>query len=58
MSRTTFAIVLVALALSGCLPMPPTSQESGGGASNFPCGWKAVDAGMCPYVGYRKPIYR
>lgn len=49
-------LVLLALAvlpLSGCQSTPPSS---GGVVYGPPCGYKAFDAGMCPYIGYRKPI--
>ena len=57
MRRKKFAIILMALGISGCQAMPPMSTNYGAGTA-APCGWKAVDAGMCPYVGYKKPSYR
>jgi hypothetical protein len=45
------------LALAGCqfdllyqAPPPPMM------ATGAPCGWRAVDAGICPRVGYRVPV--
>ena len=32
--------------------MPPMSTAYGAGPA--PCGFRAVDNGMCPYVGYRQ----
>ena len=55
MRRNAVALAL-ALLVGGCQPMPPMSTNYGAGAA--PCGWRAVDNGMCPYVGYRRPIYR
>ncbi len=43
--------VLGVLPLAGC-------QYSGSGSVVYgpPCGYRAVDSGMCQYVGDRKPI--
>ncbi len=54
-SLTMFAAVLT---LSGCqsgglfYQAPPPPMMSTGA----PCGWRAVDAGICPRVGYRVPV--
>ena len=46
-------LALAGLSLAGCQSAPP---PDGGVAYGPPCGWKAVDSGMCPHVGYRKAV--
>jgi hypothetical protein len=52
MYRNAVAVALLAFLVGGCLPMPPMSTAYGAGPT--PCGYHAVDNGMCPYVGYRQ----
>ena len=62
MRLMTSTIVLLALAAGGCQALPPTSTDYAAGNRGQPCGFRAVDNGMCPYVGYRNwgesPAYR
>lgn len=53
MFRRFVTPALMALVVAGCQPMPPMSTEYGAGYA--PCVYRAVDNGMCPYVGYRRP---
>ncbi|MCX7302897.1 MAG: hypothetical protein NTV73_00970 [Hyphomicrobiales bacterium] len=54
MFRYIAALAIVGLLATGCQPMPPMSTNYGAGAA--PCAFQAVDNGMCPYVGYRRPV--
>lgn len=45
-------LALAVLPLSGCQSAPPPDS---GVVYGPPCGWRAVDAGICPHAGYRKP---
>jgi hypothetical protein len=47
------AIAILSAVLAGCVPMPPTSTEYGSGYA--PCVPRAVDNGMCPKEGWRRP---
>jgi hypothetical protein len=53
MRRFLILVALAGLSLTGCQSVPPPDSGVVYGA---PCGWHAVDAGICPKVGYRKPI--
>ncbi len=46
-------LALAVLPLSGCQSAPPSGS---GVVYGPPCGYHAVDAGICPHVGYRKAI--
>ncbi len=48
------ALPFLALTMAGCQPMPPMSTDYGAGYA--PCAYQAVDNGMCPYVGYKRPL--
>jgi hypothetical protein len=52
MLRNAVAVAFLAFLVGGCQPMPPMSTAYGAGPA--PCGFRAVDNGMCPYVGYRQ----
>ena len=54
---TVLAIACCGLALAACQGTQNGSYIGSqvGVANGMPCGWRAVDAGICPYYGYRKP---
>ncbi len=54
--RISVGLVLLAILAGGCQPMPSMSTDYGAGYA--PCGFQAVDNGMCPRVGYKRPIER
>jgi len=54
MLRRFVAPAFLALLAAGCQPMPPMSTDYGAGYA--PCAYQAVDNGMCPHVGYRRPL--
>ncbi|MBU0582251.1 MAG: hypothetical protein KKB66_02640 [Alphaproteobacteria bacterium] len=51
-----YLLIVLALAgvpLAGCQSAPPPDS---GVVYGPPCGYHAVDNGLCPRVGYRQPI--
>ncbi len=52
MRLLALSLVFIPL-LAGCVPMPPMSTDYGDGYA--PCVPRAVDAGMCPREGWKRP---